>query len=144
MPHWSEVARRVTTRRAEALELTFRLLERIAAGARAGGARVVLATVTSGKAMAAVIGGLGINGKLLMVGAADPFEIAPLMFILKRLSVTGWPSGASIDSEDTLRFSALTGVRSMNEIYPLEKAPEAYDRMMSGKARFRVVLTTGN
>jgi D-arabinose 1-dehydrogenase-like Zn-dependent alcohol dehydrogenase len=111
---------------------------------RLGGARVILATVTSGKAMRAVVGGLGVNGKLIVLGAAgDPLEVPPLLLIGARRSIVGWPSGTSIDSQDTLSFSALTGVRSMNEIFPLERATEAYERMMSGKARFRVVLTTG-
>ncbi len=105
-----------------------------------GGARVVLATVTNGKAMASVLGGLGVNGRLVLLGAADSFEISPVPLLLKRLSIAGWPSGTSIDSEDTLKFSVLTGVRSTNEIWPLEKAAEAYEHMMSGKARFRVVL----
>lgn len=108
-----------------------------------GGAAVILATATNGKAMAAALGGLGINGKLLIVGAADPLEVPPLLLIGGRRSITGWPSGRSIDSQDTLRFSAQTGVRPMNEEFPLERAAEAYDRMMSGRARFRVVLTTG-
>lgn len=108
-----------------------------------GGARVVLATVTNGDAMRAVLGGLGVNGKLLIVGAADPFEVSPLMLIGGRRSIQGWPSGASIDSQDTLAFSVLSGVRSMNEEYPLERAPEAYERMIAGEARFRVVLTMG-
>jgi D-arabinose 1-dehydrogenase-like Zn-dependent alcohol dehydrogenase len=111
--------------------------------AKLGGAAVILATATSGKAMAAVLGGLGIDGKLLIVGAADPLEVPPLLLIGGRRSIAGWPSGRSIDSQDTLRFSAQTGVRSMNEEFPLERAAEAYERMMSGKARFRVVLTTG-
>jgi D-arabinose 1-dehydrogenase-like Zn-dependent alcohol dehydrogenase len=109
-----------------------------------GGAKVILATATSGKAMGAAIGGLGIDGKMIIVGAADPMEVPPLLLIGGRRSVTGWPSGRSIDSQDTLRFSALTGVRSMNEVFPLERAAEAYEHMMSGKARFRVVLTTGH
>ena len=109
-----------------------------------GGAKVVLSTATSGKALSAVLGGLGIDGKLLIVGAADPLQVPPLLLIGGRRSVAGWPSGRSIDSQDTLRFSALTGVRSMNEVFPLERAAEAYERMMSGKARFRVVLTTGH
>jgi D-arabinose 1-dehydrogenase-like Zn-dependent alcohol dehydrogenase len=109
-----------------------------------GGARVVLATVTSGKAMSAVLGGLAIDGKMIIVGAADPLEVSPLLLIRGRRSVMGWPSGTSIDSQDTMRFSALTGVRSMNEVFPLERAAEAYERMMSGKARFRVVLVTGH
>ena len=108
-----------------------------------GGAKVVLATATSGKAMAAALGGLGVDGKLLIVGAAgDALDVSPLLLIGGRRSITGWPSGRSIDTADTLAFSSLAGVRSMNEIYPLERAAEAYDRMMSGKARFRVVLTT--
>jgi D-arabinose 1-dehydrogenase-like Zn-dependent alcohol dehydrogenase len=111
---------------------------------RLGGATVILATVTSGQAMTAVVGGLGINGKLVVLGApADPLQIPALALIGGRRSIAGWPSGTSIDSEDTLKFAVLTGVRSKNEFFPLERAPEAYDRMMSGKARFRVVLTTG-
>lgn len=109
-----------------------------------GGAKVILATATSGKALSAVLGGLGVNGKMIIVGAADPLDVPPLLLIGGRRSVMGWPSGRSIDSQDTLRFSALTGVRSMNEVFPLERAAEAYERMMSGKARFRVVLTTGH
>jgi D-arabinose 1-dehydrogenase-like Zn-dependent alcohol dehydrogenase len=110
--------------------------------AKLGGARVVLATVTSGKAMSAVLGGLGVNGKLLIVGAADPFEVPPMLLIGGRRSIAGWPAGSSIDSQDTLSFSVLWGVRSMNEVFPLERAPEAYERMMAGEARFRAVLTT--
>jgi D-arabinose 1-dehydrogenase-like Zn-dependent alcohol dehydrogenase len=110
-----------------------------------GGARIVLATATNGKAMGATIGGLSIDGKLIILGAAaDPIELNPLMLLLQRRSIQGWPSGTSADSEDTLNFSVLSGVRSMNEIFPLERASEAYDRMMSGHAKFRVVLTTGN
>lgn len=108
-----------------------------------GGAKVILATVTNGAAMSAVQGGLGLNGTLLVLGAAEALQISPLVLITGKRSVKGWYSGTAIDSEDTLKFSALTHVKSMNEIYPLEKAAEAYDRMMSGKARFRVVLTTG-
>jgi len=109
-----------------------------------GGARVVLATVTSGKAMGAVLDGLGIDGRLIVLGAAtDPLPLAPARLIGGRRGIAGWPSGTSIDSEDTLRFSVMTGVKSMNEIFPLERAAEAYDRMMSGKARFRVVLSLG-
>jgi D-arabinose 1-dehydrogenase-like Zn-dependent alcohol dehydrogenase len=109
-----------------------------------GGAAVILATVTNGNAMSAVLGGLGINGKLMIVGApAEPLEVPGLLLILGRRSVTGWYSGTSMDSQDTLRFSVLTGVRSMIEVFPLERVDEAYQRMMSGKARFRVVLTTG-
>jgi D-arabinose 1-dehydrogenase-like Zn-dependent alcohol dehydrogenase len=109
-----------------------------------GGATIILATATSGKAMAAVLAGLAVNGKMIIVGAADdPLEVPTLLLIGGRRSIAGWPSGRSIDSQDTLRFSALTGVRSMNEVFPLERAAEAYERMMSGRARFRVVLTTG-
>jgi D-arabinose 1-dehydrogenase-like Zn-dependent alcohol dehydrogenase len=109
-----------------------------------GGAKVILATVTSGKAMSAVLGGLGVNGKLVILGAADaPLEVNAGLMIGGRRSITGWPSGSSIDSQDTLSFSALTGVRAMSEVFPLERAAEAYEHMMSGKARFRAVLTTG-
>src|SRR5439155_7499300 len=108
-----------------------------------GGATVILATATSGKAMAAVLAGLAVDGKLIIVGAAaEPLDVSALLLIGGRRSIAGWPSGRSIDSQDTLRFSALTGVRSMNEVFPLERAVEAYERMMSGRARFRVVLTT--
>lgn len=111
--------------------------------ARLGGAKVILATVTNGQAMAAVIGGLAVDGKLLIVGApADPLQVPAGALIGGRRSIAGWPSGTSIESEDTMKFAALTGVRSRNEVFPLEQAQEAYDRMMSGKARFRVVLTT--
>jgi len=110
---------------------------------RLGGAKVILATATSGKAFAAAVGGLALGGKLIILGVAEPFEVQPLQLLGGRRSIAGWPSGSSIDSQDTLRFSALTGVRSMNEVFPLERAAEAYARMMSGKARFRVVLTTG-
>ena len=108
-----------------------------------GGASVILATVTSGRAMSAVLGGLAVGGKLVVLGAAaDPIEVPPILLIGARRSIAGWPSGTSIDSEDTLAFSVLTGVRSMNEVFPLSRAPEAYARMMSGEARFRVVLDT--
>jgi D-arabinose 1-dehydrogenase-like Zn-dependent alcohol dehydrogenase len=106
-----------------------------------GGAKVILATVTSGKAMSAAAGGLGLNGKLIMVGISEePVEISVAQFIMGRHSVQGWPSGTSADSQDTLAFSALTGIKPMIEEFPLDRAPEAYDRMMSGAARFRVVL----
>jgi len=108
-----------------------------------GGARVIVATVTSGKAMSAALGGLGVNGKLIVIGvAADPLEVNGTLLITGRRSIVGWPSGTSIDSQDTLSFSMLTGVRPMTEVFPLERAVEAYEQMMSGKARFRVVLTT--
>jgi D-arabinose 1-dehydrogenase-like Zn-dependent alcohol dehydrogenase len=111
---------------------------------RLGGAKVILATVTNGKAMAAVLGGLGVGGKLLIVGAPpDPLQVPAGPLIGGRRSIAGWPSGTSIESEDTMKFAALTGVRSRNEVFPLEQARAAYDRMMSGQARFRVVLTTG-
>jgi D-arabinose 1-dehydrogenase-like Zn-dependent alcohol dehydrogenase len=93
--------------------------------------------------MSAVQGGLGLNGTLLLVGAAESMQISPLILIMGKRSVKGWYSGTAADSQDTLRFSALTGVRSMNEVYPLDKVAEGYERMMSGKARFRVVLTMG-
>ena len=111
--------------------------------AKLGGASVILATVTKGDAMTAVMGGLAPKGKLLIVGAADAIQVSPLLLLMGCKSVAGWYSGSAIDSQDTLAFSVLTGVRSMNEVYSLEKVNEAYDRMMSGKARFRVVLTTG-
>ena len=105
-----------------------------------GGATVILATVTAADAMNAAIGGLGLNGTFLVVGAAGDLTVSPLLLILGKRSVKGWYSGTSIDSEDALGFSLLTGVRSMNEVYPLANVAEAYQRMMSGKARFRVVL----
>ncbi len=109
-----------------------------------GGARVILATVTDSKSMSNAVGGLSIDGKLLVVGASmEPIEVPPLALIPGRRSIAGWPSGTASDSEDTLDFSVLSDIRPMIEIYPLERASEAYERMMSGKARFRVVLTTG-
>jgi alcohol dehydrogenase/propanol-preferring alcohol dehydrogenase len=105
-----------------------------------GGASVIVSTVTSGDAMSAVQGGLAINGKLMLLGAAPTMVISPFILISGQRSVQGWYSGTSIDSQDTLAFSLRAGVRSMNEIYPLARASEAYERMMSGKARFRVVL----
>jgi D-arabinose 1-dehydrogenase-like Zn-dependent alcohol dehydrogenase len=109
-----------------------------------GGAKVILATATSGEAMSAVQGGLAVNGTLLIVGAAPSMQVSPLLLLGGRRSIKGWYSGLSIDSEDTLAFSARSGVRSMNETFPLERASDAYDRMMGGKARFRVVLTVGS
>jgi D-arabinose 1-dehydrogenase-like Zn-dependent alcohol dehydrogenase len=109
-----------------------------------GGAKVILATVTNGPAISATTGGLAVDGKLVIVGVAEkPLEVSTLDLIMRRRSVTGWYSGTAIDSQDTLAFSVLTGVRSMNEVYPLERAAEGYERMISGQARFRVVLTTG-
>ena len=109
-----------------------------------GGAKIILATVTNGEAMSAVQGGLGLNSTLLVLGAAQSLQVSPLMLITGQRAVKGWYSGTAKDSQDTLAFSVMTGVRSMNEMYPLDKVNEAYDRMMSGKARFRVVLTMGN
>ena len=107
-----------------------------------GGARVVLATVTDHAAMSAMIGGLGVDGTLMVLGVPQaPLAVPAFPLIAGRRSVAGWYSGVSIDSEDTLAFSARTGVRPMNELMPLARVNEAYDRMMSGKARFRVVLT---
>jgi D-arabinose 1-dehydrogenase-like Zn-dependent alcohol dehydrogenase len=109
-----------------------------------GGAKTILATVTSGKAMSAVIPGLAVRGRLVVVGVGfDPIEVAALDLIGGSRSVTGHASGASIDSQDTLAFSALTGVRPTIETMPLERATEAYDKMMRNEARFRMVLTTG-
>ena len=110
-----------------------------------GGANVIAATVTSSEAMAATVGGLAVNGKLIILGADfQPMQVNGVALITGRRAIQGWPGGAAIDSEDTLRFSAMSGVKAMTEVYPLEKAEEAYQRMMSNKARFRVVLTTGN
>jgi D-arabinose 1-dehydrogenase-like Zn-dependent alcohol dehydrogenase len=107
-----------------------------------GGARVILATSPSGKAMSALVGGLGANGTLLVVGVSmDPIEVLPVQLILGKKRIQGWETGIPTDSEDTLRFAEMTGVRPMIEKYPLAKAAEAYARMMSGKAEFRVVLT---
>ena len=107
-----------------------------------GGARVILATAPSSKAMSSLIDGLGMNGKMMVVGATgDPIEVTPVQLIFGMRSIQGWASGIPTDSEDTLRFAELTGVRPMIEKYPLAKAGEAYARMMSGKAEFRVVLT---
>jgi D-arabinose 1-dehydrogenase-like Zn-dependent alcohol dehydrogenase len=106
-----------------------------------GGAKVIIATVTNAEAMTAVLGGLGANGVLMVIGAAGPLSVNPILLIGGRRSVKGWYSGTSIDSQDALRFSALAGVQSMNEVFLLERVTEAYERMMSGKARFRVVLS---
>jgi D-arabinose 1-dehydrogenase-like Zn-dependent alcohol dehydrogenase len=108
-----------------------------------GGAKAILATATSGDAMSAVQGGLAANGTLLLIGAVESMQVSPLWLLSGCRSVKGWNSGTSIDSQDTLTFSMRTGVRPMNETYPLERVSEAYDRMMSGEARFRVVLTIG-
>jgi D-arabinose 1-dehydrogenase-like Zn-dependent alcohol dehydrogenase len=108
---------------------------------RLGGARVILATAPDGKAMGSLIDGLGVDGKLIIVGvSAEPFAVTSVQLIMVRKSVTGWPSGTSTDSEDTLKFAAANGVRPMIETFPLERAADAYDRMISGKVRFRSVL----
>ena len=107
-----------------------------------GGAQVVLATAPSSKAMSELVNGLGPNGKLMVIGAAsEPIEVTPLQLIIGSRAIQGWASGTPADSEDTLNFAELSGVRPMIETYPLNKAAEAYARMMSGKAQFRVVLT---
>jgi len=107
-----------------------------------GGAQVIVATAPSSKAMSELVDGLGPNGKLMVVGAgADPIEVTPVQLIFGSRALQGWAAGTPADSEDTLHFAELTGVRPMIETYPLEKAAEAYARMMSGKAEFRVVLT---
>jgi D-arabinose 1-dehydrogenase-like Zn-dependent alcohol dehydrogenase len=107
-----------------------------------GGAQVVLATAPSSKAMSELIDGLGPNGKLVVIGVTfDPIEVKPVQLISGSRSIQGWAAGTAADSDDTLRFAELTGVRPMIETYPLEKAAEAYARMMSGNAKFRVVLT---
>jgi D-arabinose 1-dehydrogenase-like Zn-dependent alcohol dehydrogenase len=114
-----------------------------AALAELGGAAAVIATVTNGDAMSAVQAGLAPNGNLMVIGAAAAMTVSPLILLSGKRAVKGWYSGTSIDAEDTLGFSVLAGVRSMNEPYPLARAGEAYARMMSGEARFRVVLTMG-
>jgi D-arabinose 1-dehydrogenase-like Zn-dependent alcohol dehydrogenase len=106
-----------------------------------GGAKVILSTVTNGPAMSAVQGGLAVRGKLMLLGVDSSVEVSPGILIFGGRSVKGWYSGTSIDSQDTLAYSAMTGVRSMNEVFPMEQVAQAYDRMTSGKARFRVVLT---
>jgi len=107
-----------------------------------GGAQAIMATAPSSKAMSALIDGLGPNGKLMVIGAAfDPIEVTPMQLISGCRTIQGWAAGTPADSEDTLRFAELTGVRPMIETYPLEEAGEAYARMMSGQAEFRVVLT---
>jgi D-arabinose 1-dehydrogenase-like Zn-dependent alcohol dehydrogenase len=109
---------------------------------RLGGAQVILATAPSSKAMSGLIDGLGPNGKLVVIGAAfDPIEVTPIQLISGVKTIQGWAAGTPADSEDTLRFAELAGVRAMIETYPLERAAAAYARMMSGEAQFRVVLT---
>ncbi len=112
---------------------------------KGGGAHVILATAPDSKSMSALVNGLSKNGKLLVVGAGgDPLTVTPIQLIMGRSSIQGWASGIATDSEDTMQFSALSGVRPMIEKYPLEKAAEGYDQMISGRARFRVVLTMGD
>src|ERR1700674_5862523 len=107
-----------------------------------GGASVILATAPSGKAMSALVGGLGVNGTMVVLGASmDPIEVAPNQLLFGKKGIKGWAGGIPTDSEDTLRFAEMTGVRPMIEKFPLVKAAEGYARMMSGKAEFRVVLT---
>ncbi len=106
-----------------------------------GGARVIVATAPDSRAMASLIDGLGRDGKLLSIAAAmDPLNVAPARLIGNRRSIQGWPSGTSQDSEDTLNFCALSGIRPMIEEFPLEDAAQGYDRMISGRVRFRAVL----
>jgi D-arabinose 1-dehydrogenase-like Zn-dependent alcohol dehydrogenase len=107
-----------------------------------GGARVILATAPDSKSMSQLIDGLGPNGKLVVVGATfDPIEVSPAQLINGSRTIQGWAAGTPADSEDTLHFAELSGVRPMIETYPLDKVADAYARMMSGKAEFRVVLT---
>jgi D-arabinose 1-dehydrogenase-like Zn-dependent alcohol dehydrogenase len=109
-----------------------------------GGAAVILSTLTDADSLAASVGGLGPNGKLIILGVPlKPFEVSAIPLVMGNREIRGWASGTGMDSEDTLNFSALTGVKPKVEIYPLDKAPAAFERMESGKARFRVVITTG-
>ena len=108
-----------------------------------GGAKVIVFTATSAKAMEQAFGGLGVDGEMLVLGAAsEPLPLNTAAMLGRRLSIKGWPSGTCVDSENTMRFAVLSGVRPMIEMMPLARAQEAYERMMSGKARFRMVLTT--
>jgi D-arabinose 1-dehydrogenase-like Zn-dependent alcohol dehydrogenase len=110
--------------------------------AKLGGAKAIVATAPSARAMSAVLGGLGANGKLLVIGVAgEPIEASTVMLLMGQRSIQGCYAGTSIDSQDTLAFSREAGVQSMNEVFPLERAAEAYARMMEGKVRFRAVLT---
>jgi D-arabinose 1-dehydrogenase-like Zn-dependent alcohol dehydrogenase len=111
--------------------------------AKLGGARLVVSTVTSAEAMLPTIAGLGVDGELLVLGASyEPMPVVTGAMIGQRKSIKAWPSGTNADSEDTMKFSAMTGVRAQIETMPLERAQDAYDKMMSGAARFRMVLTT--
>jgi D-arabinose 1-dehydrogenase-like Zn-dependent alcohol dehydrogenase len=108
-----------------------------------GGANVILSTLTNAEALGNAVNGLAPDGKLIINGVPDtPFNVSAIPLIMGRRTIVGWPSGTGMDSEDTLNFSALAGIKPMVEVYPLEKAAEAFERMMSGKARFRVVLAT--
>ena len=110
-----------------------------------GGARAILATAPDNKAISAVLGGLGVNRRLMIVGVSDePMQVPSIPLILGRRSIMGWPSGTPITTQEALSFSQLTGVRAMTEVFPLERAAEAYDSMISGKVRFRAVLTTAS
>ena len=110
-----------------------------------GGAKVILSTITNSDAMTPWIEALSIGGKLLIIGAdIKPMQISPIALIGGRRSIVGWPSGTAKDSEECMNFCALTGIRPMIEKFPLDKANDAYQRMMSGKARFRVVLEIGD
>jgi propanol-preferring alcohol dehydrogenase len=110
---------------------------------RFGGARVIVATAPNSAAISELVGGLGLNGMLLaIVGAADPMTISPVQLIARRLSIQGWPSGAPKDSEDTLNFCALTGVRPMIQEFPLEEAARAYRRMITNQVRFRAAVVS--
>jgi len=105
-----------------------------------GGAKAILATVANAQAMQSIVGGLAPNGTMMIIGVVGPFSVNATELLTKGAAVKGWYSGVAADSEDTLRFSQLARITSMNEIYPLEQAQAAYDRMRSGKARFRAVL----
>jgi D-arabinose 1-dehydrogenase-like Zn-dependent alcohol dehydrogenase len=105
-----------------------------------GGAKAIIATVTNAEAMQAISGGLGVNGTMMVIGVVGALTVDSVELLRKRASVRGWYSGTAADSEDTLLFCQLNAIASMNEIFPLEEAQAAYDRMRSGKARFRVVL----
>jgi D-arabinose 1-dehydrogenase-like Zn-dependent alcohol dehydrogenase len=112
---------------------------------KVGGAKIILATVTNADAMTATLGGLAVQGTLLVLGAPhEPLKVPALLLIGGRRSIVGWYSGTAIDSQDTVDFSVLAGVNAMTEIFPLERASEAYDHMMSGKVRFRAVLSMSN
>ena len=108
-----------------------------------GGAKAIIATVTNAAAMQAIAGGLGVNGTMMVIGAVGALTVDSFDLLVKCAAIKGWYSGTAADSEDTLAFSRQNGVASMNEVFPLEEAQAAYDRMMSGKARFRVVLKAG-